>query len=108
MSRGRVVRRPLAVADLIELADYIAQDSLDAAERFLGAADAEFERLASMPQMGEACWFFEGAASELRYWPVPKFAKRLIFYRPLEDGVEIVRVLHSARDVSQILQREEE
>ncbi len=35
-------------------------------------------------------------APELRSFPVGRY---VIFYLPLVDGVELVRVLHSARDI---------
>ena len=41
---------------------------------------------------------------ELRMWLSPAFRNYLIFYRELPEGVEIVRVLHSARDIQRILE----
>jgi hypothetical protein len=38
----------------------------------------------------------------LRMLRVPKFEKYLIFYRPVPEGTEIIRVLHAARDISSI------
>ena len=35
-------------------------------------------------------------AADLRSFPVGNY---IIFYRPIEDGVEIVRVLSGARDI---------
>jgi len=28
----------------------------------------------------------------------------LIFYRPIEDGIEVIRVLHGAREIEQLLE----
>jgi len=33
-------------------------------------------------------------------WRVKDFPKHLIFYRPIKDGVEVIRVLHSSRDIA--------
>jgi len=52
-----VTKTPQARQDLLDLADYIARDSLDTAERFLGAAEAAVHLLASMPTMGTLCEF---------------------------------------------------
>ena len=40
--------------DLRELSEYIAQDSLDAALRFLDAAEEAFALLLEMPEIGRA------------------------------------------------------
>ncbi len=34
-----------------------------------------------------------------RFIPIPEFEQILIFYKPLPDRVEIVRILHGARDI---------
>ena len=34
-------------------------------------------------------------------WPVTKYRNYLIFYPEIEDGVEILRVMHSARNIRQ-------
>jgi len=41
----------------------------------------------------------------MRSWRVKRFPKYLIFYIPIEDGVEIVRVLHGARNLEAIFRR---
>jgi toxin ParE1/3/4 len=43
-------------------------------------------------------------APDLRSFPVGQY---VIFYLPLPKGVEIVRVLHGARDIESILQEED-
>jgi plasmid stabilization system protein ParE len=40
-------------------------------------------------------------------WPIHGFEKHLIFYRPLKDAVEIVRVLHASRDIRRIFEEEQ-
>lgn len=40
----------------------------------------------------------------LRSFP---FERYLIFYFPIDDGVDIVRVLHNARDIDTVLVRAE-
>jgi toxin ParE1/3/4 len=39
----------------------------------------------------------------LRSFP---FGRYVIFYRPLDDGIEVVRVLHGARDIRRALRNE--
>ncbi len=98
MSRQAIIT-PQARIDVLELADYIARDSLDAALRFLEAAEAEFVRLADMPGMGHARKFSSPLLSDVRSWAIPGFKNHLIFYRPIQSGIEVLRVLHGARDI---------
>ena len=98
-----VHRRPGARRDLLEAFVHIGRNSVPAARRFLEAAEQTFQRLAGMPGIGTRYDPDTPALSELRYFPVAKFPKYLVFYRPTPDGIEIVRVLHGARDLATIL-----
>ena len=96
---------PAADRDLDEQADYLAkQASLETALRFYDAAAATFEKIAQMPSMGERWDSSNPRLAELRVWRVEGFEKRLIFYRPVDGGIEIVRVLHGARDIESVLE----
>ena len=83
----------------MEVADYLAErGSFDVSDRFLTATEAAFRKLADLPGMGVSRDYgpdFPG----LRMWPVPKFGKYLIFYTAAEKTLEIVRVLHGARNL---------
>ena len=81
-----------ARSDLDEIWFYLAQDNPDAADRFVRVLVAWFPRLAAMPGMGRQR---EELAQRLRSFPTAHY---VIFYRPMENGVEIARVLHGARD----------
>ena len=35
-------------------------------------------------------------------WSIRGFQNYIVFYRPLEDGVDVVRVIHGARDIQAI------
>ena len=90
MSQYRV--SDVASADLEEIWLFIAQDDPDAADRFLRNLVSRFPTLASMPDMGR---LREELAARVRSFPVGNY---VIFYRPMGGGIEIVRVLHGARD----------
>ncbi len=94
-----ITKTPQARRDLLELADFIAQDSLNTAERFLQAAEAAFHLLAGMPEMGTLCRFQSPEAAGIRVWSIRGFEDYLVFYRPIEGGIDIVRVVHGARDI---------
>jgi toxin ParE1/3/4 len=44
----------------------------------------------------------------LRRWPVPGFRNYLVFYRSVGADVEIVRVLHAARDINVALEEDDD
>lgn len=100
---GEVNKRPLVIHDLIELATYIAEDNLDASDRFLTAAEQTFKQLAKMPGMGKLSQFSNPNLTDVRQQPVKGLQKYLVFYRPTDSGVEILRVIHGARDFEAIL-----
>jgi toxin ParE1/3/4 len=89
----RVTRRPLAADDILEFWDHIAEDSLDQADRWVDKLDEKFGLLATQPLMGRSR---EELAADLRSFP---FGRYVIFYTPVHDGIDVVRVLHSARDI---------
>ena len=95
---------PAADRDLDEHFLYIAKQNREAAGRFFQAAEATFTKLAAMPELGERQEFEREELAGLRVWQVRGFENYLIFYRPIEHGVEIVRVLHAARDIAAIFE----
>ena len=76
-----VVRQLLgARRDLVEIVAYLGERSEGAARRFRTEAQATFERLAGMPGIGTRYDPDEPAHAELRYFPISKFPKYLVFY----------------------------
>jgi toxin ParE1/3/4 len=87
---------PKADEDLIEIWQFISLDSLEAADNLLDSFTEKFDLIAKNPQAGRAR---PDLARDLRSLPLGRY---IIFYRPKPDAVEIVRVLHSARDAHAI------
>ena len=102
---ARLLVREKAWADLEELGAFIAKDNPTAAVEVVRAIRISFEQLARMPQLGRIVKKIK-TSKELRMWLSPAFPNYLIFYRALRDGVDIVRVLHGARDIHHILGNE--
>lgn len=100
--------KPAATADVDNTAMYIAEDNPSAGQRFLAAVDECFGRLLTMPKLGREYDLGGFRLTELRSLPISGFANWLVFYRVTEDGIEIVRVLHGARDVDAVLLTEED
>jgi toxin ParE1/3/4 len=104
---SRIIRRPRARADIQEQAFRIADDNPDAARRFLAEVERSLELLAGMPGMGAARPRLSPALRGLRMFPVSGgFDDHLLFYRPIRDGIELIRVLHGMRDREAIMQAE--
>jgi toxin ParE1/3/4 len=93
MARYRLARR--AATDLNAIWRFIAQENPAAADQFLDRLYHAFVSLAHAPHIGAQRFHL---APELRLFPVREY---LIFYRPIDDGVEIVRVLHGKRNITQ-------
>jgi toxin ParE1/3/4 len=102
-----VHRRLKARQDLVEIFRYYAREAgFRVAQRFFAQAEATVTRLAQMPGMGTSYEHDHPALAGIRYFPVSRFRNYIIFYRPVADGIEIVRVLHGARDIATILAEE--
>lgn len=99
----RIVERSIARADREGIAVYIGKDRSAAAVRFLAAARKALELLATMPEMGTILEFETETLSGIRYFAIPRFKNYVIFYRPLYDGIEVLRILHGARDIRSLL-----
>ncbi|WP_242040306.1 type II toxin-antitoxin system RelE/ParE family toxin [Anabaena subtropica] len=64
--------------------------------------DSQLKILASNPGMGRKR---DSLASNLRSFPVGNY---LIFYRPINEGIEVIRILHGVRDIPSLFQELEE
>ena len=101
----RVSKTKQAKIDLAEIAEYYGGESLDLEFRFIEAAEEAFNKLVAMPEKGTKREYFHPKLKSLRMWPIPDFPKVLIFYWPKGDGVEVVRVLHSSRDIEALFSK---
>lgn len=100
----RIRQRAGARRDLVEIYRYHAREAgLGVADRFYAEAQATLARLAKMPGMGTVYENAHPSLAGLRYFPLSRFRSYLVFYRTLDDGIEVVRVLHGARDLEGIL-----
>jgi len=104
---ARYVVRPKADEDLDNQALYLAeQASADVGHRFLIAAHETFSLLATQPDMGWHPRLEHPTLTSLRVFRISGFDRMLVLYRPMTDGVEIIRVMHGSRDIERLLRRE--
>ena len=107
MIESRYVIRPKADQDLDDHAFYYATEaSREIGHRFLVAVHETFTLLATQPQMGWHLKFRHPDVRELRVFRVSGFEKILILYLPVENGIEVLRVIHGSRNVQRLLRSE--
>jgi toxin ParE1/3/4 len=83
-----------ASRDIESIIDYIADNSsFDAAESLLKKINQKCRNLASFPKMGRRR---DELSPFLRSFPVDDY---LIFYRQIEDGIEVTRVVSGYQDL---------
>lgn len=81
-----------AYRDLEEIARYVGARNPGAATRLCDGIERECWRLARDPEIG---MLRPDLAPLLRFVP---FRKYLIFYRKSPEGIQVIRIIHSARD----------
>jgi toxin ParE1/3/4 len=97
----RCVVRLQADLDVDQIADYIGERNPTAGRKFILAVRKEFEFLSRWPRAGSERARVPKQLKGLRSWPVKGFRNYLIL--PNDDNIEIIRVLHGARDVDRII-----
>ncbi|HXP59866.1 MAG TPA: type II toxin-antitoxin system RelE/ParE family toxin [Dongiaceae bacterium] len=86
--------------DLREIGLRIAEGNPGAAERFVRAAQDSFELIRRHPRIGRLRSF---SVVGMRSWVIPDFQNYLIFYLPTGTEVQVLAVLHGARDLASAL-----
>lgn len=90
-----LLKSPEAILDIETIWDYIAQDKLSAAEKFIYELEEKFKLLEFSPFIGRVFNPKSKKYNSMRVFPIGKY---MIFYLPIEKGVKIYRVLHGAMD----------
>jgi toxin ParE1/3/4 len=91
-----------AESDLKSIWRFIARDDVDAASRFVFELIDRFVLLGDNKLIGTRHDDLRESLRSITY------GKYLIFYFPLTKGVEISRVLHTARDIRAIFEKDRE
>lgn len=88
-----VINSPAADEDMTEIWLYIAADNVVAANQFAENIKKTAELIATQPHIG----VLRAALGEnIRSHAIGNY---VIYYRPVSVGIELVRVLHGARDI---------
>jgi toxin ParE1/3/4 len=90
-----------AIQDIQEIVDYIAkQGSLEQSERFLSKLNVKFAKITQFPNLGRRR---DEILPGLRSLTIDNY---LILYMPIEQDVEIFRVISGYRDISALFAEE--
>lgn len=87
-----------AQRDLDDLWDYIAEDSVEAADRLIARLFKAFEALARNPGIGHRRE--DLTDFPVLFWPVGNY---LVIYRTKKALIQIVAVVHGKRDIPTFL-----
>ena len=92
---------PQALGDLVDIWVFIAQDDATAADMVGEAILRACDFLANSPSAGRIRK--ELTALPVRFWVVQPYSNYLIAYDPEKKPLQIIRVLHGARDLPSLL-----
>ena len=95
-----VIRSPQAEDDLDSIGHDVAErmQSLESAFRVLDAIEETIELAAQYPQSGQGR---PDLGRNVRQFTVRNY-DYVVFFREAEEGIELVRVLHAARDIPNV------
>jgi len=95
----RYLLGPKVDEDLRLSAAWIKADCPDAGRRFLEAAFESFELLARFPEASPRARLKLARLKDVRFWGLrPPFNRWIVFYQPVGDSVEIIRVLYGTQN----------
>lgn len=100
----RVSRKAVREAAHIT-ADLGALDPL-VARRFLDRLEEAWRLLRQFPEIGRLRRFRDPRLAGVRSWQLRRFRNYLVFYRVNAGAVEIVGIIHAARDLARALKEE--
>ena len=90
---ARYLINVLATQDLNDIADYFATYNVRAGEKFFKSFNQKCKQLVSFPNSGKN---YKEIAPDLKGIALSGY---IIFYRTIDDGVEILRVISGRRDL---------
>jgi toxin ParE1/3/4 len=95
-------KKPQAERDIEECFVFIGEENLDVAVHFLVAVEDTIEIIAKNPLAGSVREFKDSKLKNIRVMLVKGFHRYQIYYTITDESIEIVRVLHGARDLPDI------
>ncbi len=75
---------------------------LDAGVVFLVAVEDSLEQLSRFPLLGKTSLFQNKQFQNIRMWKVKDYENYLVFYAVSDDTIEVIRDLHSSRNIEEL------
>ena len=94
----RLISSAAADSDVFDIACYLSGQREDLGFRFYDCVDHTYQQIIENPLWKGLGPFRQAETKNIRICPVNRFSNYLIFYRVERDSIEILRVLHGARD----------
>ncbi|MEO9593315.1 type II toxin-antitoxin system RelE/ParE family toxin [Rhodopirellula bahusiensis] len=94
---AKVIYAPEADNDIVGIVDFIARDKPEAARNWMLKIRETCDTIATQPGMGEERPGFD--VNGCRSLSVGSY---VVFFRAIEDGIEVSRVIHGSRDMRNI------
>ena len=101
--KRRLTKRPQFENDVLDCASFIALDNPTAAFAFMKAVDATIDDLSILPLLGRPAELNHPRLVGFRVRTVRRYRNYLILYRVSDEQVEIVTVVHGARNLDELL-----
>ena len=90
---AKLIIAPSAQQDLADIHDYIARDKPIAAANWVEKIEEKCKLIAATPEFGERRPEY---GTDIRSSVVGRY---VIFFRPIENGIEVARVIAGDRDI---------
>ncbi len=103
MAKKRLVRRRLAEDDIdAALVYYLNEAGPEIAADFVAQLEKLIASISIQPKLGSQRYAQVVMISGMRYREIKRFPY-LVFYVEKENRIEVVRVLHSSRDITSLV-----
>lgn len=94
---------PRADRDMNECFAWLRRENHYAAARFLESAELTCKHLSTLPAAGSRCYTGIELMEGIRFIPIRNWESYLLFFRERTDSIDIIRLLHDARAIPEIL-----
>ena len=84
--------------DMAEIVSYFDERSDSVAQRFEQAVEKTVQMLCAAPESGSLCLFHNPAFMSVRKITIFGYSNYILFFRRFENSLQILRVIHGARD----------
>src|SRR5688572_15125327 len=102
MKTPQISFRAVALQDVDEISEYLKQFDPRLSDRFEAAVQHAAELALALPHLGRRIDNLRSPLDGARYLILRHFRRYVFYYVPTVDGVTVLRVLHSGRDIERL------